>query len=587
MRHAIRPIMFVGLVGLAAAGCARPADKAAAPTSFTSADLDQKWDAATSGHYWWTSQGSQIVPYAYFTALELKDSQELFISNAHFERLRMITVSGKSATNPDGLPIGFVRNQAKVNGLDVMGVTCAACHSAKWKIGGTDVMVEGGPSKGDFQTFFFELIDSVTQTLGESDKFDRFAKRVGGDAAGLKAGLQTWLTRLEARNTRNPIPTPSLPGYGRDDALSKIMNEIASGDLGVAGNARPANAPVSFPAVWDAPQHDVVQWNGSIPNAGAGPALRNIGEVLGVFGTVEIQPSHGKLPNYPNSTAETKNLNALEQDLWALSSPLWPEKLVPLDKPLAEAGKPLFEQHCASCHLPIDRTNPSRRIVAQMRDVGTDSTLTRNVARVVNTGKLKGMPKMVNPLEVFGEQASAIDVLMNTVFGAYLAHWRDFSLAPAVARDEARGTGKLPTLGSLFEALEGDAKQAVADFHGVAAIAEQAFKLTGNTQSAPTNLYKARPLNGVWATGPYLHNGSVPSLAELLKPDSDRVQEFYVGSWVFDPVNVGITSVPEEGGIGMFLFKTSSVGNSNAGHNFGTTLTAQQKRQLIEYLKSL
>jgi hypothetical protein len=127
----------------------------------------------------------------------------------------------------------------------------------------------------------------------------------------------------------------------------------------------------------------------------------------------------------------------------------------------------------------------------------------------------------------------------------------------------------------------------VADFHGVAAIAEQAFKLTGNTQSAPTNLYKARPLNGVWATGPYLHNGSVPSLAELLKPDSDRVQEFYVGSWVFDPVNVGITSVPEEGGIGMFLFKTSSVGNSNAGHNFGTTLTAQQKRQLIEYLKSL
>jgi hypothetical protein len=58
----------------------------------------------------------------------------------------------------------------------------------------------------------------------------------------------------------------------------------------------------------------------------------------------------------------------------------------------------------------------------------------------------------------------------------------------------------------------------------------------------------------------------VPSLAELLKQDSDRVKEFYVGSWVFDPVNVGITSVAEVGGVPMFLFKTSITGNSNAGH---------------------
>jgi hypothetical protein len=116
---------------------------------------------------------------------------------------------------------------------------------------------------------------------------------------------------------------------------------------------------------------------------------------------------------------------------------------------------------------------------------------------------------------------------------------------------------------------------------------KQSFQVTGNATTAPTNPYKARPLNGIWATGPYLHNGSVPSLTELLKPDSDRVKEFYVGSWIFDPVNVGITSVPTEGGGPMFLFKTSTVGNSNAGHNFGTTLTAEQKKQLIEYLKSL
>jgi hypothetical protein len=398
--------------------------------------------------------------------------------------------------------------------------------------------------------------------------------------------MQMWLARLEARNTRNPIPT--LPGFGRDDALSKIMNEIAAGDLGIAENSRPANAPVSIPAVWDAPQHDVVQWNGSIPNAGAGPALRNIGEVLGVYGTVNLQPAHDKWPNYPDTSAETKNLNALEQDLWALSSPVWPEKLVPIDRALAKAGKPIFEQQCASCHLAIDRTSPRRRIVAQMRDVGTDSTLTSNVTRVVKTGKLQGTPKMVNPRAVFADQASVIDVLMNAVFGAYFAHKGDFSLLPAIARDEARGTGKMPSLGALFAELDGDVKKALTDFHGTAVLLKQAFQVTGNAAAAaPSNLYKARPLNGVWATAPYLHNGSVPSLVELLKQDTDRVKEFYVGSWVFDPVNVGVTSVAEEGGVPMFLFKTSIVGNSNAGHNFGTTLTAEQKKQLIEYLKSL
>ena len=586
MRQLTRLAIWLTVVaGLGAAGCGRYSEKAADPAAYAPVGLDQKWDKATSDHYWWTSQGSQIIPYDYYTALELKDSQELFASNAHSERLRFITVSDKSAANPGGLPIGFVKNQKQVGGLDIMGITCAACHSAKWTINGTSVMVEGGPSKGDFQTFFFELIDSATQTLAQQDKFDRFAKRVGGDATALKTGLQTWLTRLQARNTRNPIPT--LPGFGRDDALSKIMNEIAAGDLGIAENSRPANAPVSIPHVWDAPQHDVVQWNGSIPNAGAGPALRNIGEVLGVYGTVNLQPAHDKWPNYPDSSAETKNLNALEQDLWSLSSPVWPEKLVPIDKAMAAAGKPIFDQHCGSCHLPIDRTSPSRRIVAQMRDVGTDSTLNNNVTRVVKTGKLQGTPKMVNPLAKFGEQASVIDVLMNAVFGAYFAHKGDFSVLPSIAHDEARGTGKLPSIGGLFAALDGDVKKALVDFHGTAALLKQSFQVTGNTQTAPTNLYKARPLNGIWATGPYLHNGSVQSLAELLKQDSDRVKEFYVGSWVFDPVNVGITSVPEEGGVPMFLFKTSVTGNSNAGHNFGTTLTAEQKKQLIEYLKSL
>jgi hypothetical protein len=94
--------------------------------------------------------------------------------------------------------------------------------------------------------------------------------------------------------------------------------------------------------------------------------------------------------------------------------------------------------------------------------------------------------------------------------------------------------------------------------------------------------YKARPLNGIWATAPYLHNGSVPNLAELLKPAAQRVKTFRVGSREFDPVNVGFKDDPSQP-----LFDTSGEGNANSGHEFGAALSPDERRQLLEYLKSL
>ena len=357
-----RPVLALAVL-LLAAGCGDSARKQYAAVALA---LDQKWSKETADHFWWTSQGSQIVPYDWFLALEMPNSQELFSGNAHFERLRYITVSEKSAKNPGGLPIGYVKNREQVDGLDILGLSCSACHTAKWMIKGVAVQVEGGPAMGDTQTFLEELVASMTQTIDQPDKFDRFAKKVGADATALKTGLAKWRDRLEARLKRNPLPADNRPGFGRVDALGNIMNEVTAGDLGIAENARPTDAPVSYPHVWDAPQQNVVQWNGSIPNAGAGPALRNIGEVLGVFGTVAIAPQKGKLPKYPTSTIETKNLNAIEQDLWALSSPLWPENLVPIDKALAAAGKPFYEQRCAV--LPL----ANRPDLTRAADCGAD-----------------------------------------------------------------------------------------------------------------------------------------------------------------------------------------------------------------------
>jgi mono/diheme cytochrome c family protein len=586
----VRHTLLLSLITvLACTGCGDRGDptEQAPSVAWQPGDLDQQWTQETSDHFWYTSQGSQIVPYDYFMALELANSEELIASREHFERLRYITPPSTSARNPDGLPIGFVKNQQTADGLEILGVTCAACHTAKWQINGTDVIVDGGPSKGDFQTFFRELIASMSQTLDQPEKYARFAKRLGGDGAELRGQLTAWRDRLVARDRRNPVPDNNLPGFGRDDAFNKLVNEIAAGDLGIPENSAPATASASYPHIWDAPQHDFLQWNGTIPNAGPGPALRNIGEVLGVFGTIQVEPQRGaRWQRYPNTSAEVKNLNALEQDLWALQSPRWPEALVPIDRTLADAGRPLFEQHCSSCHLPIERANPARRIVAQLRDVGTDPALNAGASRRVKKGRLQGVRK-VGLSEVFQAEDSALDVMLHVVLGAWLAHWRDFP-PPRVAHIDRERTGSVPSLARLFEEIEADLEEPVAILHDAVAAIRQRVDARGDPADLLPHQYKARPLNGIWATGPFLHNGSVPTLSELLKPDTERVKQFYVGSWRLDPVNVGITfDAPQENGVDLFLFDTTLHGNSNAGHNFGTGLSDEEKKQIIEYIKTL
>jgi hypothetical protein len=84
-----------------------------------------------------------------------------------------------------------------------------------------------------------------------------------------------------------------------------------------------------------------------------------------------------------------------------------------------------------------------------------------------------------------------------------------------------------------------------------------------------------------------LHNGSVPNLHALLKPDSERPTTFYRGYDVYDPDQMGfITDGPEAQKVGFFV-DTNVPGNSNQGHNYGVTLTDSQKHDLIEYLKTL
>jgi RoxA-like, cytochrome c-like len=107
------------------------------------------------------------------------------------------------------------------------------------------------------------------------------------------------------------------------------------------------------------------------------------------------------------------------------------------------------------------------------------------------------------------------------------------------------------------------------------------------THFRKTRGYANQPLDGIWLRGPFLHNGSVPTLRDLLEPPDRRPRVFYRGYDVFDQTNVGfVSNVEQADGRTFFRFDTSLPGNGNGGHLYGTTLPDTDKRALVEYLKT-
>jgi mono/diheme cytochrome c family protein len=106
-----------------------------------------------------------------------------------------------------------------------------------------------------------------------------------------------------------------------------------------------------------------------------------------------------------------------------------------------------------------------------------------------------------------------------------------------------------------------------------------------------TGGYANQPLDGIWARSPYLHNGSVPTLRDLLEPAEKRPKQWYRGNDIFDSVKVGYRSDsygydPKE----LFLYDTTIPGNSNSGHEgkvYGTDLSSADKDAIVEYMKTL
>lgn len=122
---------------------------------------------------------------------------------------------------------------------------------------------------------------------------------------------------------------------------------------------------------------------------------------------------------------------------------------------------------------------------------------------------------------------------------------------------------------------------AASAFNGVASRQSwqpRAYRKTGG--------YVAMPLAGAWLNAPYLHNGSVPTLADLLEPVERRPSGFVRGYDVYDPSRVGFVSQGADADREGAVFDTSLPGNANVGHRYGTDLAPDEKTALLEFLKT-
>ncbi len=541
--------------------------------------VDQGWDENLRNKYYYTPQGSRMMPYAWFMALERAGSTERFASPGNMSRYGWVYPLTSSELNPGGLPVGFVKEDVGVPGTGPsVGMSCAACHTNDITYNGRAYRVDGAPTLANFPQFIVELSDALVATALDldSDKFRRFAAEVAptqlklaeaGDQDKKKEieALKVLLTAFASEFSGRAAMYAAMPaGPGRLDALTQIVNSMAVIDLDRPDNLRLPSAPVSYPHLWLAPKLDFVQWSPIVSN----PLARNIGEVMGVFGHTMLS---GAPEHLFTSTVKSDELFLMESWLDELKPPVWPEKtLGTINRQLAEEGRGLFQKDCRGCHNmpPFDMTPKEDNLMGlqfikitsiNYKKVGTDTVYSQALLnRVVNTGELDSI--------LFGGRASvpSTEFFLQTVAAVVKREMDDVNM-DAAKRVKYSGYRFSPPK----KAGEEPQQWAPKEF----------------------NTLKAGPLLGIWATGPFLHNGSVPNIYELLSPPEKRSKVFWVGSRELDTRKLGFKStekdlMPAERS-GLYRFDTTQFGNSNGGHRYPSdrNYSEREKMAVIEFLK--
>jgi hypothetical protein len=566
------------------------------------------------------SQGSEILPWILLTAVDVKGpgSSKPFVEN--LSRFGLLPDPGRD----DGLPVGLtVATNPFTFGMDFVGVTCAACHVGELRHDGKAVRVDGAPNMFNLQLFYSEAVGALLATTSDRGKLWDALKRLGrqdwqryGVAAPFVrpatlvyygANVLLHRDRLDARLELIDVirvaqahrdPEHPTSGFGRLDAFDGTRNflftRLRKADAGATFAVNSANLvkldaavkfpplwsrkamppepieayrdqPGRFPSVWGFKDYDWIEWTIDTNTV----MERNFTETLGAGATVVLDPQ--RTGSLFDSSIPITNMHTLEWLAYYIDPPRWPEAAFGAIKPdLASAGETIFRRSCAGCHeYGSDQRTPAGLIRLRgmrLEEVGTDATAALRIScPVPDTGVLS-----IPARSFSAEEARLLKDCVKAgteLKGASFA--RTVQAAVYGIKQKA------------FEAAGIDAAQ-----QGVMEDLDRRKTVMWRDTLLDTGApYAARPLYGIWAAAPFLHNGSVPTLYDLLLPPERRPGKFALGARQYDPVKLGFaveTSCSQQD----CLVDTTRTGDGNGGHLWGTDLSEADRMALLEYLKT-
>ncbi len=513
-----------------------PVTSQVAPAGEVESAQTPTWSSEDREFFLHGSMSTEIVPVTVLRAF-MRTYPDLF-PNPDFSNLGVIQ------DTQYGWPIGFSRRPVThLGGLPSVGVNCAACHSAEITPvnGGAPVRVLGVSSHFDAEGFFGAIIVSTFRTQDPMNmKHFLEAYLMEDDAVNgehnkslFELEWQRQQANISVEMAAVPMGTNS-PGTGKlyiigEDELHLNRRKFTEGvNLAVTAQAmlklfHNMRASLHLP---DEPPAQAPPPSGP----GRNDAFGLLSAVL--FGVV-TQPTPVKYGLVWN----------LEERHWVhwdgnTQSPLGRNLLASIG-----LGAPLVEKHALLDFANIKRqTDLSEKIRAPKYPFAIDEAASKR-----------------GEAHYKAQCASCHD-------GSQMSDAQLYSVAD-VGADPLRAKLFTPEAAGRFNTFLAELKAT-----GYTPPKEPAIR--------STEKYWACNLAGVWARSPYLHNGSVRTMQELLTAPTERAKTFHRGSKIYDTGAMGYTDA------GSFLLDTSVPASSNSGHDYGTKLAAAEKADLIEFLKS-
>jgi len=476
--------------------------------------------------------------------------------------------------NPHGLPVGMtvVRSRnARTCGMEMVGFTCAACHVAEIAYQRKHLRIDGAPALIDLQAYQVEFANSLDATLKDPKKLlaliMAMERSQRGSASSSPENTSAYATNSSLQQAAD-VPEKS----NADPAFHSVSSKTAD------ATTQPGKAGLSFGQRIEA----------DLAILKARLAYLKHGKLL-VTGT---EPGPGRIDAFGAARNLLFSNFAVKMQSPVSFPYIW-------DVP-DYTQKKVTGADAEWIHYDANTNSILERNIGQALGMGAvfDPKTYESTLRPENLHRLQLLTVKLQPpkwpAEVFGavDQAKATQgrqIFLDKCQGCHQNHIYDVAelgTDPIRAKSFGQPVGSVAFPNAVAPILSGIKKRAFLD-DAISPAEQQQMDVNPAVWRA-TGKYLARPLNGIWATAPYLHNGSVPTLYDLLHPEQ-RPAKFSMGGREYDPQKIGFA--PQTAGVnGLWIFDTTQPGNSNTGHSgdkFGTALSEDQKSALLEYLKTI